>query len=130
MAVEKHITKEAVATPTARQLARKLAVLEGELSRLRRTRNAMMSARLLAERALHYGFAARGDNCDFSAIYQDGFDVLAHLSERACSEVIDANSAFIDAVKADAFVGRALQSIHAETPLGEVWTGEPYPDPQ
>jgi hypothetical protein len=120
-----------MSTPTeVRELARKLADLEGELSDLRRTRNAMQSARHLVERALHYGFAARGDHFDYEAIYTDGFHILSHLSELACSRVIDVQRAFTAAAKGDAVVGAALDAIHEAGPLGQVWTDECYPEPE
>jgi hypothetical protein len=125
MAVENSTTKDDVAC-----LARKLADLEGELSDLRRTRDAMQSARNLVERALHHGYAARGDHFDYEAIYTDGFHVLSHLSELACSQVIDVQSAFTTAAKGDAVVGAALNAMHEAGPLGRVWAGEPYPNPE
>jgi hypothetical protein len=111
-------------------LARKLADLEGELSDLRRTRDAMQRVRYLVERALHYGYAARGEKCDFGDIYTEAFQVLSYLSERACSEVINVNLAFTRAARGDAVVGAALDAIHDAGPVGQVWTNEVYPMPE
>ena len=113
-----------------RALARKLVMLEVRLSHLHKTRDAMQSVCLLVERALHYEFAARGDETNLEAVYCAGFDALSYLSDKSASEVIDVGRVFIEEVKGDAVVGAALDDMHEKMPMGQVWTNESYPEPE
>ena len=115
-----------------RLLARKLATLEGELSGLEKTRDAMMSVRSLVATALHDGNEAHRATkangfYDPTGVYQDGYIILEALAERACSEIVKAGSVFLKATKDDPVVGAELADIHTSTPLGQLWSGEEYP---
>lgn len=111
-------------------LAEKLARLEGCLSAVQATEDAVRAVRGLVSTALHSGSKATppGEVYDPSSVYWMGFQALEAIVSRLGGEIVEACGAFTAATQGDAVVGPYLDALHAKTPMGAVWTGEEYLD--